>query len=132
LAKRIERERPALRLTPDEWMGRILGTGYDEDKRAAIESLHWDIAQRALSLGVDVILESGFWSREERSQFRARAAELGAETRLIYLDVPREELLRRLALRNESLPPDSRFRVDLSLLDLWARMFQPPTPEELE
>jgi len=132
VAKQIERDRPALRLTPDEWMERIVGTGYDEEKRAAIESLQWDIAQRALSLGIDVILESGFWSRDERSQFRARARELGAETKLIFLDVPREELRRRLALRNDSLPPDSRFRVDLSQLDAWAAMFQPPTPDELK
>jgi AAA domain len=60
LAKKIERERPALRLTPDEWMERLVGHGYDEEKRAAIEALQWDIAQRALSLGIDVILESGF------------------------------------------------------------------------
>jgi hypothetical protein len=60
LAKKIERERPALRLTPDEWMERLVGHGYDEEKRSAIEALQWDIAQRALSLGIDVILESGF------------------------------------------------------------------------
>jgi hypothetical protein len=30
--------------------------------------------------------------------------------------LPRDELLRRLALRNEALPPDSKFRVDLSQL----------------
>jgi predicted kinase len=113
-------------------MERIVGTGYDEDKRAAIESLQWDIAQRVLALGVDVVLESGFWSRDERYRFRARAAELGADSKLIFLDVSREELRRRLALRNEALPPDSKFRVDLDQLDVWASVFQRPTPEELE
>jgi predicted kinase len=132
LAKRIERERPALRLTPDEWMERIVGTGYDEGKRAAIESLQWDIAQRALALGVDVVLESGFWSRDERYRFRARAVELGADSKLIFLDVPLEELRRRLATRNETLPADSNFRVDLGQLDIWTSMFERPTPDELE
>lgn len=132
LAKKIEGEQPALRLTPDEWMARLVGHGYDEDKRAAIEALQWDIAQRALSLGIDVVLESGFWSRDERRRFRARAAELGAQSRLIFLDVSRDELRRRLAERNASMPPRSGFRVDLDQLDVWASMFETPTADELE
>jgi hypothetical protein len=122
----------ALRLTPDEWMARLVGHGYDEEKRAAIEALQWDLAQRALSLGMDVVLESGFWSRDERRRFRARAAELGAQSKLIYLDVPPAEMRKRLAERNASLPPESGFRVDLDQLDVWAGMFQPPTADELD
>jgi predicted kinase len=132
LAKKIESEQPALRLTPDEWMERLVGHGYDEQKRAAIEALQWDIAQRALSLGIDVVLENGFWSREERRQFRARATELGAQSKLIFLDVPREELRRRLAQRNASLQPESGFHVDLDQFDIWAGMFEAPTADELE
>src|SRR5688572_18649715 len=80
LAKKLEGQYRALRLTPDEWMSRILGVGYDEEKRTIIEAIHWDIAQQALRLGVDVILESGFWTRKERDEFRCRARELGAAT----------------------------------------------------
>ena len=76
LATQLESEHRALRLTPDEWMGRIVGGGTDEVKRAAVELLQWEIAQRLLSLGIDVILESGFWVRSERDAFRARAREL--------------------------------------------------------
>src|SRR5258708_33469428 len=105
LARRLERDLPAVRLAPDEWMARIVGDGYDEAKRAAVEAVQWEIAARVLSLGVDVILENGFWSRRERDEVRARARALGAATKLHYLDVPREELLRRLAMRNAALPP---------------------------
>ncbi len=131
LARRLERDLPALRLAPDEWMARIVGDGYDEAKRAAVEAVQWEIAARALGLGVDVILENGFWSRRERDDFRARAAALGADTKLHFLDVPRDELLRRLALRNAAVPPDA-FRVNEAQLDLWSRSFEPPTPDELE
>ncbi len=78
-----------------------------------------NIAQRALYLGTNVVLESGFWSREERHWFRARATELGADSKLIFLDVPLGELRRRLALRYETLRPDSKFRVDLDQLGVW-------------
>ncbi len=131
LARRLERDLPALRLSPDEWMARIVGDGYDEPKRAAVEAVQWEIAARALSLGVDVILENGFWSRSERDDYRARAAALGADTRLHFLDVPRDELLRRLALRNAAVPPDT-FRINEAQLDLWSRSFEPPTRDELE
>lgn len=130
LAKRLERALPALRLTPDEWMARIVGDGYDEPKRAAVEAVQWEIAQRALTLGLDVVLENGFWTRSERDAFRARAAELGAQTKLHFLDAPIDELKRRLVLRNASLPPDT-FPVAPHLIDEWARLFEPPTPDEL-
>jgi predicted kinase len=130
LAKRLERERPALRLTPDEWMKRIVGVGNDDAQRAAVELVQWEIAQRVLCLGVDVILESGFWARRERDEFRARAAALGATTKLYYLDVPLDELRQRLTLRNAAPPPDT-FHVNIADLDSWASGFQPPTPEEL-
>jgi|SRR5208283_585460 len=131
LARQLERDLPALRLAPDEWMARIVGSGYDERKRAAVEAVQWEIAARALILGVDVILENGFWRRSEREDFRTRAAALGADTRLHFLDLPRVELLRRLALRNATLPLDS-FHVNEAQLDLWSREFDPPTPDELK
>jgi predicted kinase len=131
VARRLEAEHHALRLSPDEWMARIVGTGYDEAKRAAIEALQWEIAQRVLALGLSVVLESGFWSRRERGDFRARAAELGADSKLIFLDVRLDELAERVAERNASLPPGS-FRVEPADLETWARMFERPTAEELE
>jgi predicted kinase len=131
LARQLERSLPALRLVPDEWMSRIVGDGYDQEKRAAVETIQWEIAARALALGLDVILENGFWTRADRDDFRARAAALGAQTKLYFLDAPRAELSRRLAERNAALPPNT-FRVDDTHLDLYWKMFEPPTPDELE
>jgi len=131
LARRLERELPALRLTPDEWMARIVGgDGHDEAKRAAVEAVQWDVAARALTLGLDVILENGFWTRGERDDLRERAAALGAAVRLYYLDVPRDELVRRLEVRNAALPPDT-FHVTVEELDLWSMWFEPPTADEI-
>jgi predicted kinase len=130
LARQIEAEHRALRLTPDEWMARIVGDGFDAAKRDAVEAVQWDIALRVLALGVNVVLENGFWSRAERVDLRARAHAIGAETRLLYLDTPHEELLRRLEARNAELPPDT-FPVTAQQLELYSTWFEPPTPEEL-
>lgn len=130
LAKRLEHQIPALRLTPDEWMARIVGDGYNVEKRAVVETMQWEIAARALTLGIDVILENGFWTRRDRNDFRARAAAVGANTKLHFLDVPRDELWRRLAQRNAELPPDT-FHIEEAQLDEWLTWFEPPTADEL-
>jgi hypothetical protein len=129
LARQLEQEYRALRLAPDEWMARITGDGYDEPERAAIEAIQWELAQRVLALGLDVILENGFWSRQERDEIRARAAALSVPVTLFYLDVPRAELVRRLRARDDAMPPDT-FRVDPEQLDQWVRSFEPPTADE--
>jgi predicted kinase len=54
-AKELEKTYRALRLTPDEWMEKIIGNGFDEEKRAAIESIMVSIAERCLTLGISVI-----------------------------------------------------------------------------
>jgi predicted kinase len=130
LARVIEVERNALRLTPDEWMIRIVGDGFDEKKREAVEAVQWEIATRVLTLGVNVVIDFGLWTRAERADFRARAEAIGAKTKLIYLDISREERLRRLAARNAALPPDA-FPVTEARFDFFTSVFETPTTDEL-
>jgi predicted kinase len=126
----LEREHSAVRLAPDEWMARIVGDGWDHERREAVESVQWALAQRLLSLGLNVILENGFWRRSEREAYRARAAELGASSRLIYCHAPREELKRRLLARNAALPPDTFVVTPQQLDEMWPH-FEPPGADEL-
>lgn len=130
LAKKLESQHPALLLTPDEWMARIVGDGYDEEKRAVIEKIQWEIAQQVLRLGIDVILECGNWKRKERDELRTQAKNIGVDTKFYFLDVPRDELMRRLKERNKNLPPHT-FHIKESDLDEWIKHFEAPTPEEL-
>jgi predicted kinase len=133
LARKLEAERPALRLCPDEWIAVILADPNDiaelDRLRAPVEAIQWQVAQRALGLGVDVVLEYGFWSRVEREYFRAGAEALGARVELIYLKVSRDELWQRLSKRNAGLPPGT-FHVSEANLDLWLSWFEEPTPDE--
>jgi predicted kinase len=134
LAKRLERERDALRLTPDEWIARLFGPTLTPPAldwcRDPVESVQWEVAERALRLGVNVVLDFGFWSHAEREEFRARAAALGAGSEVHFLDVPREELSARLAARNAE-PPPGTFRVSEAQLDAWWKVFEAPTADEL-
>jgi predicted kinase len=130
LAKQLEFERAAVRFTPDEWFATLGLDAYDEALRARIEELNWQLAARLLALGVDAILDFGVWAKDERDAYRAKAAAVGARTELHFLDVPKEELRRRLTQRNVALPP-GEFRVEVSDLDKWWPLFQAPTEDEL-
>ena len=135
LARRLEVERSALRLTPDEWHVRLFGqdveTSEHDARHGLIEALLWDLAARSLVLGINVILDFGFWAREEREDFRQRAKELGAGSEVHFLDVSQEELLRRLAERNAQ-PADKIFHIPVEMMKSYIALFQAPTPDELE
>ena len=81
LAKQFEQQRPALRLTPDEWITPLYGPDLSQAAldatRDPVESVQWQIAARALALGVDVVVDFGFWTRGERDSFRSRAERRG-------------------------------------------------------
>jgi predicted kinase len=134
-AKQLEVSRSALRLCPDEWIASILADVTDTAEldrlRTPIETVQWEVAKRALVLGINVILENGFWSQEERTSYRVQAEALGASVELIYLSVDRDELWARLSKRNENLQPGAFF-VREDQLDLWLSWFEPPTADEIE
>ena len=61
LAKKLEEEYNAIRLTPDDWHRYLYGqdaTHMDHDSRhTKIEKLQWEIAAATLQRGLDVILD---------------------------------------------------------------------------
>lgn len=133
LSRQLESSRQALRLCPDEWIAALLADPKDiaerDRLRDPVEKIQWEIAKRSLILGINVVLEFGFWSRAERLAFRKEAEALGARVELHYLEVSREELWNRLAQRNENLPPGT-FRVSQAELHEYWDWFEPPAPDE--
>jgi predicted kinase len=129
LAKKIEVEESALRLTPDEWMDRIVGDGFNEEKRQIIERMQSELAEKLLLHGVSVVLENGFWTRAERDEMRAMARRVGATPKVYYFDVTKAQIWHRLQERNATLPPHT-FLIDEQRLDEALRCFEVPTTDE--
>lgn len=139
VAKRLEVEHEALRLTADEWLHELyrdeelVCINENGDLRAPhrpqVERLQWALALRALRLGMNVVLDWGLWTREERDPYRTEAQGLGIRVVLCVLDASREELLRRLAARNADLPAGT-FRIDEAQLDRALRWFERPAASE--
>ena len=133
-AKELETKVSALRLTPDEWHVNLFGHDIfdpEHDKRHnLIEHMLWQIAARVLSLGTNVILDFGFWAKEERDDFRLRARELGARSEIVFMDIGEDELISRMKARNENLTNTVHY-IPEEMMKIWIQSFQRPDEDEL-
>ena len=106
LAKRLELQHSAVRFTPDQWMARLFGEDPPaetfQDRVAAINDIMQPIWLRCLSLGLDVVLDYGFWSRDERDRVRSAVEGIGATHVLWAVSCSDDEARERIALRNEA------------------------------
>jgi predicted kinase len=130
LARQLAADRSALRLTKDEWLRALGSSPWDEPTRVKVEHELWRLAQEVLRLGVSVVLDFGLWARIERDEMRSAARGLGVGVELHYLDVPTDELWRRIQARNSQPPWDSH-PIRRADLDGWLRIFQAPDAAEL-
>lgn len=73
------------------------------DKLRRVSDLIGSTWPRCAALGLDVILDFGFWSRQSRDEARELAASLGISARLYRLTCPDGEAWRRIDRRNADL-----------------------------
>jgi predicted kinase len=130
LARQLAADRGAVRLTKDEWLIALGSNPWDELTRVKLENELWNLAREILRLGLSVVLDFGLWARIERDEFRAAARDLGVDVELHYLDVPTDELWRRIDARN-SRPPWDSYPISRAHLEEWAASFQAPDAAEL-
>ncbi len=129
-ARQLETDRRALRLTPDEWMIPLFAQAEAGGKRDVLEGrLVW-LAIRVLQVGVDVIVDFGVWSKDERSALRHLAAQAGADCELVYLAVEEAQQRRRVEARFAA-DPQSTFEIHPGDLALYRERFQAPDHDEL-
>jgi predicted kinase len=106
-AKQLEADVGALRFTHDEWMSALYGANPPEETFADYHRRVWRLMEplwiRALSLGIDVVLDFGFWRRRERDDVRAKAQAAGADVLLYHLVSSEAEAWRRIERRNAEL-----------------------------
>ncbi|WP_091185179.1 ATP-binding protein [Microlunatus flavus] len=136
-AKELEARLRALRLTPDEWQLGLFPedgpTGWRSPERAVhrdrIEGLLIDVGLRAAERGLDVVLDFGLWSRDERSALRRLAESVGARAEVVYLPVGLAEQQRRVAARYAADP--AQFLLTAEELEGWHAVFEEPDADEL-
>ncbi|MDR0957516.1 MAG: ATP-binding protein, partial [Candidatus Nomurabacteria bacterium] len=124
MAKKIAAETGALRLTCDEWHIRLFGNNpyslNHSTNHENIEKMLLEVAENVLSNGGNVVVDFGSWSRAERNELRELARRSGAKFIMHYLDVPIDELLRRLDQRNRDFS-ESEFIISPEKLARYAK-----------
>lgn len=130
-ATQLASDTGAVRFCPDEWMEELGIDLLDQDRRAKIETLQLALAKDILRAGGDVVIEWGLWGRDERDHVRNEAHSVAAEVEIQYLEVPFDELWRRVQLRNETFPQGSSGRLTYEQMKEYTSVFQPPDEGEL-
>jgi predicted kinase len=84
----------------------------------------WAVARQALALGTDVVLELGFFTREQRTRICELVAGAGFAIETHVLEVPREVRRERVRLRNQGSATYT-VEVDDAMFD-WAEGYYEP------
>lgn len=130
-ARELELLGPALRFTPDEWMIPLFGESEADGKRDALEGrLIW-VATKTLQQRTSVILDFGFWGREERDALRHLASKLDVSCQLEYLAIDEATQQDRVGRRNTASTHDA-FSISTAKLTQWRKAFQEPDLEEFQ
>jgi predicted kinase/ribosomal protein S18 acetylase RimI-like enzyme len=130
VGRRIAAADGAVRMCVDEWMNSMGVTLWDAALRARLERAQWEETQGLLLAGRDVVLEWGTWAREERDVLLRWCRDHGVLVSLVHLDLPLDEVLRRLAVRN-TRPGETEIPLD-DVAEWAAGPWQPPTADEID
>ncbi len=126
LSCQLETQLPALRLNSDEWMVQLYGPDPPEEVFrpgiARVNALLRQLAERALHLGLHVVLDDGYWTRASRDGLRSWAAGLGVPLKLYALTLPEAEARRRIQERNAQ--PGSLY-IAPETYELFRQSFEP-------
>jgi predicted kinase len=109
----------------------LFGDSMADGRRWALEGRLISLALQTLRLGVSVVLDYGFWGRDERSALRCLARSVGAACRVVYLPVDKDVQLTRIAYRQATTPHET-FPMSEADVDAWREQFQVPSADELD
>jgi predicted kinase len=121
----------------DRWLIGLFGkyslasVGHEEHTRRvlACREVIWDAASQFLKRGVDVILDDGFFLRDNRVRVVELARGQGADAKIHFMKTPIAILNSRLAERNANLP-QYNFLIDPETLTGFLGLFEVPTVDE--
>jgi predicted kinase len=122
-----------VRITKDEWSIFLTGNdptidGYEEWDTKIIE-LSRDVAFQLAEKGIDVIIDEGFWAKEQRDELRRKIDAIGAKAVMYYVETPIETIRERVVGRNNNLTKES-FKISREMLDNYLMNWQPPSEDE--
>jgi len=110
----------------EAWARGLREVPLPEDVHAEIQARQRVEIERALRDGRNVVVDYSFWSRAQRDDFRDLGRTCEADVEVVHLDVPVDELRRRLARRRTRHADD--FVVPGDVLEQYIAGFEVPGP----
>jgi predicted kinase len=125
-------ERRAAFFCVDEWMATLfmmdapspLTLDWALPRTMRCDQQIWSVARQLVTIGVDAILELGFFKREQRTRIRELATAAGIAIESHVLEVSREVRRERVRLRNQGSATYT-VEVDDAMFD-WAESYYEP------
>ena len=125
-----------VRLSVDEEIWRRFGSygiDYDPDQYEQ----HTEVARQVLreellslvARGSDVVIDSSFWQRSKRQEYKELIEQAGGRWRLIYLHIDSALLRQRLHARAERFDANAAFPITDELLTTYLDAFERPSGE---
>jgi predicted kinase len=127
-SRELERATGGVRISIDEWTIGLRGddSALDPVLFSRTRNLLIDLWPSIARAGADVILDFGFWRREDRDAARARATEVGAQFRLYWLQCSEETSRTRAFGRREA----GSYLFDEASFDHLRTRFEPLADDE--
>jgi predicted kinase len=76
------------------------------DVHAEIERELQERLESLVKVGADVVLDSAFWSRQSRDEYRELLRSIGVVPEIMYLATPRSTVLERMRARGHEYADD--------------------------
>ncbi len=135
LAEKMRLQKRAVILSVDEITLAIFGQHIGEKHDEVVESAQKYLFQKSLELiecQINVILDWGFWQRQERDEARKFYTDRNIETEFFYIDISEEEWKKRVQKRNNEIFENnlSAYYVDENLRIKFSNLFETPTEDE--
>lgn len=121
-----------IHFSADEFMLRLFGEVQDQNlfqtNLNKCKELIYDITKNLLSANCNVVLDFGFWTKNEREYVKDKFKNFNIN--FVYLKLEREENLRRISQRNCNLK-DNEYYIDETIFDILSSKFEEPKDEEI-
>ncbi len=130
-AQAMQAEFPSVILNADPWELALFGSIFPSERHEKVhdqlEKLRWGLGQDIPRQGSSVVLDFGFWAREERDYFRQAAGKLGIGFMIHYLDTSLDVIRERVISRSAR---ETEFNISYEDILRWNRFFEPPHPRD--
>ncbi len=136
-AKQIMKEQKAVHLSCDEitlaMFGQNIGEKHDEIVELTMEYLYRKSLE-ILEIGVTVILDFGFWEKEDREKATLFYTKHNITPEWHYVDVENSVWKRNIKKRHAAILNNETndYYIDEPLAEKFGKLFQPPTKDEID